>query len=161
MTGYGGVLRYKPGDDLPVEVVADPSGYVAEKGDPVELVGENAGYTLVQALQSAGNFVGQLTDKPDEKNDLGDAPAPGTNAGVSNLVVGHIIALAYPAADVDPTNDAAVSPLEVDDLVQFGPDGVIRYDSATATAEPDGRVFRTLFSDKATAGKIHVIRSGM
>jgi len=62
-----GDLRYfDPGEAVPVLLLAHAADAVADRGQAVELVDEADGQTRVQLVQTAGDGVGALTDRPTE-----------------------------------------------------------------------------------------------
>ena len=154
---YGGdLVRFVPGRDIPVEVVADPDGNVAEYGHGVELAGENADHVEVQEVTAPGTGIGQLATHPEEEL---DAPAAGDSAGTATLHAWYPVFVSFPVADIDAAT-AGIQELSVNDPVMFADGGEVTiYDGAQADA-PWGRVFRTLSDNLATAGKVQVIRSG-
>jgi len=151
-----GDLRYfEPGRQVSVRVVADTDGNVPERGDPVQLVGEDEGHTEVQALADDGEGIGALQRgggddyDDDETADLeeGDVLGSGTV-----LVTGP----------VDWYNETDGEDLSVDDLVVLTSDGVRAYDDDPGDDTPldlFGRVFATGTRASAeTAEKVAVLR---
>lgn len=154
---YGGdIVRFVPGRDIPVEVVADADGTVAGYADGVELVGENENHVEVALVSAPGQGIGQLaTDPEDELTN----PTDGDNAGAATLHAWYPVFVSFPVADVDDV-EAGIQELAVGDAVMFDAGGKVTAYDETAAATPWGRVFRTLADNKATAGKVQVIRSG-
>jgi len=127
-----GDLRYfDPGGQVPVRVVADASGNVPERGDPVELAGEDGGQTEVRAASSEA--VGALEKEPQEYD-------PDENYAADEVVGSGTILVDGP---VDWYDEAAIaSDPSVGDEVVLGPNGVFEAgqvaNEGTETQSGDG-----------------------
>jgi hypothetical protein len=147
----GDLRLYEPGEAIPVTLRADGAGAVAERGDPVQLVGEDAGRTLGELPAEAGAAIGALAREPEEYD-------PDTAYG-NNEEIGTATVLAE--GPVDWYEEVDGEGLAVGDLVVLTADGVRAYDSAGGdTSEMIlGRVFATGTRASAmTANKIAVLR---
>lgn len=121
----GRYLQHEPGEEVPVEVVADGSGNVAGAGDLVQVAGENAEFTEVELNgASDGKAIGMLqNDGADYTGSDADYTA-GDRAGTSTLYLFH------PVLYLDPGGYAATA----GDLVQEATSGqVAAYTGATST----------------------------
>ncbi|MDL0127076.1 hypothetical protein [Halobacterium salinarum] len=138
-----------PGQDLDVDVIADPDGTVADRGDPVEIAGEANGRTQVQLVTTPGDGIGSLKS----------APAVDDGDYAAGEVAGKGTALAQ--GPVDWYEDASGGAVSPGDLVVLTGTGVRAYDSAGGDT-PDmilGRVFATGTRASAeTANKVAVLR---
>ena len=145
----GDLRLFDPGQSLDVDVVADPGGTVAARGDPIEIAGEDNGRTQVQLPQAAGNAIGTLERAPD----VDDADyAAGDVAGTGSALA---------QGPVDWYGDASGGAVAPGDLVVLTATGVRAYDSAGGDT-PEmilGRVFATGTRASAeTANKVAVLR---
>ena len=145
----GDLRLYDPGQSLDVDIIADPGGTVADRGDPVEIAGEANGRTQVQLVQNAGDGIGTLKRAPD----VDDADyAAGEVAGTGSALA---------QGPVDWYEDASGGAVEPGDLVVLTATGVRAYDSAGGDT-PEmilGRVFATGTRASAeTANKVAILR---
>lgn len=148
-----GDLRYfNPGQAVPVELVANSEGEIADRGDVVELVGESGGRTQVALCETRGEGVGHLHRRPkdyDEDDDYEEGDA----AGVESATI-------YVDGPVDWFNPVDDYEAEVDDLVVFDDGGIDAFDDEGDAAEQvAGRVFATGTRETGmTAEKAAIIR---
>lgn len=120
-------IQHRPGDEVPVEVIADANGDVAEAGDLVQVRGENDSFTTVEQNDAAdGKAVGMLkTDGSDY--DSSNTYSAGTSVGEATLYLFH------PVLWLDPAS--GYSSPAAGDLVQEADAGDIEaYTGATATS---------------------------
>lgn len=120
-------IQHEPGDEVPVEVIADTNGDMATAGDLVQIEGENNQYTTVEQNDAAdGEAVGMLaTDGRDY--DSSTSYSDGDSAGEATLYLFH------PVLWLDPTS--GYSSPSAGDLVQEADAGDVEaYTGATATA---------------------------
>ena len=145
----GDLRLYDPGKNLDVDVIADPAGEVADRGDPVEIAGEAGGRTQVQLVQNDGDAIGALKR----------APAVDDADYAAGDIAGKGSALAQ--GPVDWYEDASGGAVAPGDLVVLTSTGVRAYDSAGGDT-PEmilGRVFATgTRATAATADKVAVLR---
>lgn len=147
----GDLRLYDPGEAIPVELRADGTGTVADRGDPVELVDESGKSTQAELAANDGAAIGALVNRPDEYD-------PDAAYG-DNEVIGTATALAD--GPVDWYDDASGGAVGVSDKVVLTGDGVRAYDSAGGdTADMIlGRVFATgTRATAATSSKVAVLR---
>ena len=149
-----GDLRYfEPGQQVPVRIVADADGEVPERGDPVQLAGEDGGHTEVEALADDGEGIGALQrgggdDYDDEETeDLEEGDVLGSGTVLTN-------------GPIDWYDESDGEDLAVDDLVVLTSDGVREYDDESDESHHIyGRVFATGTRASAeTAEKVAVLR---
>lgn len=148
----GDLRLFGPGDEIPIMLRADGSGNVADRGDPIELVGEDGGVTQGELLANDGTGVGTLTNRPEEYD-------PDANYGANEAIGQTTIAADGPVDWFDEgTNYSGGGP---GTLVVEESDGVREYDSAGGDT-PDmilGRIFATGTRASAeTANKVAVLR---
>jgi hypothetical protein len=145
----GDLRLYDPGQQVDVDVIADPNGEVADRGDPVEIAGEDGGRTQVQVAQTDGDAIGALQSAPD----VDDADyAAGDVAGTGTVLAD---------GPVDWYDDASGGAVGPGDLVVLTGTGVRAYDSAGGDSPEmiHGRVFATGTRATAeTANKVAVLR---
>lgn len=117
-------LQYKPGDEVPAEVVADANGNVATAGDLVQVAGENNELTEVSLNDAAdGKAIGMLQSDADDFTGTQGDYAAGDSAGSSTVYLFH------PVLYLDPGAYTATA----GDLVQEAADGqVAAYTGATS-----------------------------
>jgi hypothetical protein len=137
------VVRYLPGDEVEVEIVADSGDAVATKGDLVEINGENEAHVEVVGIQSQGNeSIGVLQTVPRElaKDDVSASDlTSGDSAGTA------VLRLTKPIYNLNVDSGYTAS---VGDLVQETTGGVEAYaGAASQAATPLGIVFETLARD--------------
>ena len=147
----GDVFHSEPGQFPSVEIVADGSGNVPERGDAVELVDESDQAGTPQAqLTSGADGVGAIVSYVKDYDEttsyasgdvVGQAAITGNNAGIE-------------------WKDTSES-LAVDDKVVTTADGeVAAYDSAGGDT-PDliyGRVWSAASTEVSNAGKVAIMR---
>lgn len=146
----GDVTYYDPGKDPDATLVANANGNVAERGDAVQIVGENSQGTEVALVETAGEGVGILKNEPDEY-DPDDTFAAGDEVGECAVRTRAGIDW-YP----DGGNAHAAGDLVVADV-----GGSVRtYDSAGGDTPEmiEGRVWTTLQRGQHTTGKVAVLR---
>lgn len=149
----GDLRLYDPGEAIPVLLRADGNGDVADRGDPVELVGEGGGSTYGELLANDGEGVGALKRRPEEYD-------PDAAYG-ANEEIGQALVLADGPVDWydEGTNWSGSGP---GTKVVLESDGVREYDSAGGDT-PDmihGVVFATgTRASAATANKVAVLRT--
>lgn len=146
----GDLRLYDPGTDVDVDVVADSTGAVAGRGDPVELAGEDGGRTQVQLVETDGAGIGSLKHER-EFEDEADVAA-GEVAGRSAVLT---------KGPVDWYDESDGENLSVGDIVVLTSDGVRAYDGGGGdTVDMQfGRVFATgTRATAATAEKVAVLR---
>ena len=145
----GDLRLFDPGQSLDIDVIADPGGTVADRGDPVEIAGEANGRTQVQLVQNDGDGIGTLVRAPDvDDADYAASEVAGTGSALAQ-------------GPVDWYEDASGGAVAPGDLVVLTATGVRAYDSAAGdTAEMIlGRVFATGTRASAeTANKVAVLR---
>lgn len=148
----GDLRLYEPGEAIPITLRADGAGAVAERGDPVQLVGEDAGRTLAELPADDGSAIGAIAREPEEYD-------PDENYG-NNEEIGTATVLAQGPVDWYEQS-ATGAALTVDDLCVLTSDGVRAYDSAGGDT-PDmihGVVYATGTRASAmTANKVAVLR---
>lgn len=175
----GNVVRYAPGDVVPVEVLADSNGDAGTQGLGVELVGETPEFTQVELVESANQAIGVLAEDP-EGFDSSTSYSSGDVVGPADLI------LARPVYLLETASGYTAS---VGDEVSFGDGGQIDNEGGvTATGQggavtnnlgvdgsgnletdnasdlevlitggiPFGEVFRTLADDFDQSAKVHV-----
>lgn len=131
-------IAHEPGDEVPVEVIADSNGDMATAGDLVQVEGENDSFTTVEQNDAAdGKAVGMLaTDGRDY--DSSTSYSDGDSAGEATLYLFH------PVLWLDPAS--GYSSPTAGDLVQEADAGDVEaYTGATATGV--GTVTNTLGVD--------------
>lgn len=147
----GDLRLYEPGEAIPVTLRADGTGTVAERGDPVQVVGEDAGRTFGELPGSDGVAIGALKREPEEYDPDADY---GNNEEIGSATV-------LTKGPVDWYDEVDGEGLAVDDLVVLTADGVRAYDNAGGDT-PEmilGRVFATGTRASAmTANKVAVLR---
>lgn len=129
----GAELLYMPGDEVPVDVQDQGNG-LPERGDVVEITGEDAQQTTVGLLNAQGDEgIGIITDLSSDTD--GNAVAgPGT------------ILITKPVVAVSESTDGSTT--AGDEVQEDAGGGVIGFDGATTqTSTPLGQVFA------ANAGK--------
>jgi len=146
----GEVRLYDPGEMVDVEVVADSTGALPGRGDPVQLTGEDGGKTQVKLVETDGDGVGALLhdNHLDDEADV----AAGEVAGPSTFLA---------KGPIDWYDESDGENLSVNDVVVLTSDGVRAYDEAGGdTVDMQyGRVFATgTRATAATAEKVAVLR---
>lgn len=137
-----GIYHYKPGDEVPVEVVEDGGEELPDRGDFVKAVGETADNVQVAGLDDDGDLaVAQLLDVPTDDQ--------------GNAVEGAATAVMVKPVTWVPV-DGGYSP-SVGDEVSEGADGVREYDDA-AHDVPMGQVFQTVVREFGIGDKIAIAR---
>lgn len=148
----GDLEMYKPGTGgLPATVVADPDGNVAERGDMVEIVGENRDLTEVRRVTTSGTAVpGHLARTPEAFDD-DEAYDAGEEVGESTVLVGN---------KVDRFKDGGNAIAPGNQVVAEGGGSVRPYDTAGGdTADMiEGLVWSASAFDEYTSGTVAVIR---
>lgn len=119
-------IQYRPGDEVPVEVITDANGDVAEAGDLVQVRGENDSFTEVEQNDAAdGKAVGMLKTDGSEY-DASNTYSAGESVGEATLYLFH------PVLWLDPAS--GYSSPAAGDLVQEADAGDIEaYTGATST----------------------------
>jgi len=148
----GDLRLYDPGEAIPVLLRADGSGAVADRGDPIELVGEGGGSTFGELAANDGEAIGALKERPREYD-------PDATYG-NNEEIGQAMVLVDGPVDWydEGTNWSGSGP---GTLVVVESDGVREYDAAGGdTADMiHGRVFATGTRASAeTANKVAILR---
>lgn len=120
---------YSPGDEVPVDVIADSNGDVAREGQGVALVGEGESLTQVELVETESDrCVGVLTSEPSALEDPETTEADiasGNSAGQASLAIWEPVVW----MDVDSGYSATVG-----DYVSVGDGGDIEaYQGPTAT----------------------------
>lgn len=133
---------YTPGHEIPVEVLADSNGDVADEGQGVAVVGETESAVQVELVESVNDrCVGLLKDVPSKLADPDNSEsdfASGDSAGMATLILGEFV--------VWMEVDSAYTP-SVGDYVEVGDGGDIEaYTGPTATGL-GGAVTNTLGVD--------------
>ncbi|SEH60549.1 hypothetical protein SAMN05192561_11213 [Halopenitus malekzadehii] len=145
----GEVRLYDPGEKVDVEVVADSTGALPGRGDPVQLTGEDGGKTQVKLVETDGDGVGALLhdNHLDDEADV----AAGEVAGPSTFLA---------TGPIDWYDESDGENLSVNDVVVLTSDGVRAYVDADDTVDMQyGRVFATgTRATAATAQKVAVLR---
>lgn len=147
----GDLNLYTPGARIPVQVVADPNGNVAERGQIVEIAGETRDGVEVQLTTADGSGIGHLKRNPGEY-DADETYAAGDGVGDSTLLLRHYI-------DWFETGDlATLAP--GDRVVSAAGGGVRAFDGAGGDTEDMvlGTVWTTGTGGDGTSGKVAVIR---
>jgi len=154
MARSGRFTIYAPGEAVPVELVADGSGTVADEGQVVELVDEVADAPQAQLNGTAGNGIGILTRYPDEYDDSMSYSA--------NETVGKAtISTTNPIDLMIPSDGYTAS---VADRIVYDAGGTVRQVDFDGTAPDDtgdqvvGQVYMTAVTDFGHAGHIAVYR---
>lgn len=139
-----------PGVEVSATLVADGSGNVPDRGDALEVSGENEEETEVTALTAAGNFIATLVDRPVDFDE--DATyAAGDVVGKVTVRITHYIELFY---------EDSANPVTAGDKVVVGTGGARPYDNAGGdTADMiTGTAWYTNPKSEGTAGKVAVVR---
>lgn len=148
----GDLRLNEPGQRADILLVADSGGTVADRGDVLELAGETGDSTTARLVETAGNGVGTLVDRPSDFD-----PDATYAAGEE---IGQTTALTTGPVDWFAPSDGYTA--TVGNLVVFDAGGTIRaYDSAGGdTADMiAGRVFATGARETAqTTDKVAVLR---
>lgn len=139
-----------PGVEVSATLVADGSGNVPERGDALELTGENEEGPQVTAVTAAGNFIATLVDRPVDFDDTASYNS-GDEVGEVTVRVTHYIEL---------LNEDDANPVTVGDQVVVGASGARPYDNAGGdTADMIvGTAWYTNPKPEGTAGKVAVVR---
>lgn len=152
----GDLVLYRPGEEPSATLIAGADGAVPERGDPLEVTGENADGAEVSALSAPANFVATLVDPPANIDE--DAVfAAGDVVGEVTIRVTHMIEWFF--------EDGTNAPAPGDDVV-LGADGARPYDptaGADGGAEDSvnsivGPCWLTAQKDEGTADKVAVVR---
>lgn len=148
----GDLEEYKPGTGgLPATVVADSNGNVAQRGDLVEIVGENRDLTEVRRVTTSGTAVpGHLSRTPDAF-DPDATYSAGEEVGESTVLVKN---------KVDRFKDGGNAISAGDQVVAESGGSVRTYNTGTGdTADMiQGLVWSTSTDDDFTSGTAAVIR---
>jgi len=151
--GAADLVKWPDGTPVPVEVEANASGNVAQRGDMVQVVDESDGVPVVRLTETRGEGVGILTRDPDDY-DSGTNYATGDSAGRTELE------LVAPVYWVEP--DAAYAAPSVGDRVTSAPGGGVDVVDGAVAAGQDGAVTNALgvagdgTLENASAGDIEV-----
>lgn len=130
------VLRYEPGRRVDVEAVADSGGHAPQRGDLVQVAGENAGHTEVELVQgSDGKAVAILTGTPPDF-DSADNGSYSDNASVG--VIGAY--LVKPVINVVPTSGYSPTAGDVVQATAGSNRGRVEESTGLTTAGQDGTV---------------------
>lgn len=178
---------HAPGAEVPVEVLADSAGDVADEGQAVALVGENADYTTVELVEAISDrAVGILKDQPADLEDPDTAEsdiAAGASAGPATLIlfvpviwmevdsgftptVGDYVEVgdggdveAYTGPTASGLGGAVTNTLGVSGAGQIETNNASDIDlDFTQDAFPFGMVFSTVASEWGVGGKVAVMR---
>lgn len=123
--GAADLVKWPEGEPVPVIVEANANGNVAQRGDGVQVVGEENGVPVVRLTETRGEGVAILTRTPDDY-DSGTNYATGDNAGRTEME------LVAPVYWVEP--DGAYANPSVGDRVTMAPGGGVDViDGAVAT----------------------------
>lgn len=133
---------YRPGEEIPVEVVADSNGDVAREGLGVSLFGEGESMTQVELLENEEDrCIGVLTTEPSGLRDPdvveGDFGAA-DSVGEATLALWHPVVWMPVADEYDPS---------VGDYVRAVNDGVVDVYTGPTAAGVDGAVTNRLGVD--------------
>lgn len=180
---------HTPGDEVPVEVVADSTDTVAREGQGVALVGENADAVEVELVEAVSDrCIGVLKDDPKDFEDPNITQADytsGESAGMATLILHEVIVWmeeddAYNATVGDYVEVGDGGDVEgytgptsvgqggaVANNLGVAGDGTLQNDSAgdidldfTQDAFPYGMVFTTIAREWGVGGKVGVIKFG-
>ncbi len=145
----GDLQLYKPGDEVSVHLVVNAADEYPERGEAVQLNGdESAAHPYAEAYDD-GSFLGTVVDLPPEFDDDGDM-SDGDSVGDVTVMVGNPVYWYE-------SDDAALEP---DDKVVMTGDGVVAYNDETHDAdEVVGFVFMTGSNVEGTDGKVAVVRT--
>lgn len=129
----GGEVLFTPGDEIPVDIQDGGDG-LPEKGDYVEITGEDAQLTTVTKVQSQGNEGIGVVSQVSSDTDGNAVAGPGTIIAAKYVVV------------VNESTDGSTA--AGDEVQEDDGGGVVGFDGATTqTSTPLGQVFA------ANAGK--------
>lgn len=136
-------LHYGPGEEVPVEVLADSSDDVAREGEGVALVGENESVPTVELVESTSDrCIGLLASDPAELDDPDNSESDytsGDNVGRATLHLAHHVFWM-------PVDSGYSSP-SVGDYVEVGDGGDVEAYTGPTTTGQDGAVTNTLGVD--------------
>lgn len=146
----GDLTWFKPGEEVPALLTASSDGSVPERGDGLELTGENEDLAEVGAVTDAANFVGTLVEVPPDFDETETYAAGDAVGEVTVLVRSHI----------DWLKDGSGGTLGAGDVAVHGADGVAAYDGAGGDTPLDavGPVWYSGSDGTGTADKVAVVR---
>jgi hypothetical protein len=135
----GDLVKYFPGDTVPVEVVANAAGTVATRGKGVEITGETDDLTQVRlGASTEGHGVGFLSEDPSDFSGSQADYNAGDSAGRASLVLLKPVVILSPATGYTP---------EVADDVRFDGNGDLVEATGLTAAGQGGAVTNTLGVD--------------
>lgn len=147
----GDLSLFHPGQRVPVTLMTDSAGNVAERTTLVEIVGQNANHTEVKQVETAGAAVAQVAQLP-EDYDATTAYGNSSEVGIASVRL---------LAAVDWLTPTTAGALAAGDPVVSDAGGTVRaYDSAGGdTADMIfGRVWTTYQREEASADAVAVAR---
>jgi hypothetical protein len=178
---------YQPGDEVPVDVLADSNGDVAREGQGVSLTGEGESLTQVELVETeADRCVGVITTEPSGLEDpeaLESDFAAGDSVGEATLALWHPVIWmpvddgytpsvadyvrvgdggdveAYTGPTATGLGGAVTNDLGVDGSGSLETDGANDIDlNFTEDAFPFGTVFTTIAREWGVQGKVAVMK---
>lgn len=154
----GDLAYFRPGEELSATLHANADGTVPERGDALEVTGENASGAEVSGLTDPANFVATLVDRPADFNEEDAAGfVGGEEVGTVTVRVTH---------HAEWVKEATPGTITPGDFVVMGADGARVYDPTAAPGAEDtpldvvGLCWLTAQKDEGTTDKVVVVRSG-